>query len=55
MDDKTLFIDFVNIASFVIGLQNLEENEKQIKELQEHLKEQDEQYNKIIEMLNNLK
>ena len=36
------FIDIVNILSFVIGLQNLELNEKQVKALDNHLKEQDE-------------
>lgn len=44
-------IDLVNILSYLIGVQNLELNDKQIKELQEHLNKQDEQYEKIIELL----
>ena len=36
------FIDVINVLSFVIGLQNLELNEKQVKELDNHLKQQDE-------------
>ena len=36
------FIDIINVLSFIIGLQNLELNEKQVKALDNHLKEQDE-------------
>ena len=36
------FIDVINILSFVIGLQNLDLNEKQVKDLDNHLKQQDE-------------
>ena len=36
------FLDIVSILSFIIGLQNLELNEKQVKALDNHLKEQDE-------------
>lgn len=44
-------IDIVNILSFAIGLQNLDMNNQQIEDLQEHLNKQDEQYEKIIKLL----
>ena len=36
------FLDTISILSFIIGLQNLELNEKQIQGLDNHLKKQDE-------------
>lgn len=36
------FIDIISVLSFIIGLQNLELNEKQVKSLDNHLKDQDE-------------
>ena len=36
------FIDAISVLSFIIGLQNLELNERQVKALDNHLKEQDE-------------
>lgn len=50
-NNDTLLIDLVNILSFVIGIQNLELNDKQINQLEEHLKKQDEQYEKILKLL----
>lgn len=50
-DNKTLLIDLVNILSFAIGIQNLELNDKQIQQIEHHLKKQDEQYEKIIKLL----
>ena len=44
-------IDLVNVLSFAVGLQNIELNNKQIADLQEHLNNQDKQYEKIIELL----
>ena len=41
--DWTL-IDVISVLSFIVGLQNLELNEKQIKSLDNHLKEQDEKH-----------
>lgn len=35
------FLDIISILSFIIGLQNLELNEKQVQNLQNHLNEQD--------------
>lgn len=52
------FLDIISILSFMIGLENLQENRQQsesqeqiIKEIEEHLKKQDEQYEKIIKLL----
>lgn len=47
--------DLINVLSFVIGIQNLELNDKQIQDLQEHLNKQDKQYEEIIELLKELK
>ena len=44
-------LDLINILSFMIGVQNLELNDKQIEKLQEHLNKQDEQYEEIIRLL----
>lgn len=52
------FLDIISILSFIIGLENLQENRQQsesqeqiIKAIEEHLKKQDEQYEKIIKLL----
>lgn len=52
------FLDIILILSFIIGLENLQENRQQsesqeqiIKAIEEHLKKQDEQYEKIIKLL----
>lgn len=52
------FLDIISILSFIIGLENLQENRQQsesqeqiIKSIEEHLKKQDEQYEKIIKLL----
>lgn len=52
------FLDIITILSFMIGLENLQENRQQsesqeqiIKAIEEHLKKQDEQYEKIIKLL----
>ena len=52
------FLDIITILSFIIGLDNLQENRQQsktqeqiIKSIEEHLKRQDEQYEKIIKLL----
>lgn len=55
-EDYTAFvINVINVLSFAIGLQNLDMNNQQIKDLQEHLNKQDEQYDKIIQLLDNKK
>ena len=50
-NDKDLLINLINLLSFAIGIQNLDINEKQITQLENHLKKQDEQYERIIELL----
>lgn len=65
MDDfsEWSFVDIISVLSFIIGLQNLELNEKQVKSLDNHLKEQDEgllakiinQNEEIIALLKELK
>lgn len=52
---NAFIIDLVNVLSFAVGLQNIELNNKQIADLQEHLNKQDEQYEKIIALLENKK
>lgn len=54
-DDNVLLIDLINILSFVIGVQNLSANDKQINDLQEHLNKQDKQYKEIIDILKDIK
>lgn len=59
MNNRQLeYLDLITILSFSIGLENLQENRQQsesqeqiIKAIEEHLKKQDEQYEKIIELL----
>lgn len=51
MDNTQEFIDFINVLSFVIGIENLKENNIQIKQIEEHLINQDKQYQRIIELL----
>lgn len=53
--NNNLVIELINILSYVIGVQNLELNDKQIKDLQEHLSRQDRQYEQIVRLLEELK
>lgn len=50
-NNDTLLIDIVNILSFIIGLENINLNDTQIKQLEEHLNKQDKQYERIVELL----
>ena len=43
--------DLMNLFSFVIGVENLQKNDEQIKELENHLSKQDKQYEEIIRLL----
>lgn len=52
-NENNYAIDLINILSFIIGVQNLSLNDKQINDLQEHLNKQDLQYEKIIKLLEN--
>lgn len=59
MNNRQLeYLDLITILSFSIGLENLQENRQQsqnqeqiIKSIEEHLKRQDEEYEKIIKLL----
>ena len=42
------FLDWVSVLSLIIGLMNLDLNEKQVNNLEEHLSKQDEQLLKKI-------
>lgn len=44
-------IDLINVLSYLIGVENLQKNDEQIKQLEEHLSKQDKQYEKIIKLL----
>ena len=43
--------DLINILSFIIGVENLKLNDKQIEKLESHLSKQDKQYEEIIQLL----
>ena len=43
--------DLINILSFIIGVENLNLNDKQIEKLESHLSKQDKQYEEIIQLL----
>nr|DAT77113.1 MAG TPA: hypothetical protein [Caudoviricetes sp.] len=51
-ENNEYLFDLINILSFIIGVQNLSLNDKQIEKLENHLKKQDEQYEEIIKLLN---
>ncbi len=50
-NNNDYLLDLINILSFIIGVENLNLNDKQIEKLENHLNKQDEQYEKIIELL----
>ena len=43
--------DLINILSFIIGVENLNLNDKQIKKWESHLSKQDKQYEEIVKLL----
>ena len=49
-DNEYLF-NLINILSFIVGIENLNLNDKQIEKLESHLNKQDKQYEKIIQLL----
>lgn len=51
LDKETSFINAINIASFILAIENLQENTKQIIALENHLAKQDEQYKEIIRLI----
>lgn len=52
MENNKLLLDFINILSFVIAIENLEENSQQTKMLKDTLDNQDNNYlKKIVDLL----
>ena len=49
-NNRYLF-DLINILSFIIGIENLNLNDKQIEKLESHLSKQDKQYEEIVKLL----
>ncbi len=49
-DNEYLF-NLINILSFIIGIENLNLNGKQIEKLESHLSKQDKQYEEIVKLL----
>lgn len=43
--------NLINILSFIIGVENLNLNDKQIQKLESHLSKQDKQYEEIVKLL----
>ena len=43
--------NLINILSFIIGIENLNLNGKQIEKLESHLSKQDKQYEEIVKLL----
>ena len=54
-DNYVLALDLINVLSFILGIENLNANNKQINDLEEHLSKQDAQYDKIISLLEEIK
>ena len=49
-NNEDLF-NLINILSFIIGVENLNLNDKQIEKLENHLNKQDKQYEEISRLL----
>ena len=49
--DNDYLFNLINILSFIIGVENLNLNDKQIEKLENHLNKQDKQYEEIIRLL----
>lgn len=49
-DNEYLF-NLINILSFIIGIENLNLNDKQIEKIESHLSKQDKQYEEIVKLL----
>ena len=50
-NNNEYLFNLINILSFIIGVENLNLNDKQIEKLENHLSKQDKQYDKIIQLL----
>lgn len=49
-ENEYLF-NLINTLSFIIGIENLNLNDKQIEKLESHLSKQDKQYEEIVKLL----
>lgn len=50
-NNNEYLFNLINILSFIIGIENLNLNDKQIEKLESHLSKQDKQYEEIIQLL----
>lgn len=50
-NNNDYLFNLINILSFIIGVENLNLNDKQIEKLESHLKKQDKQYEEIVKLL----
>lgn len=50
-NNNEYLFSLINILSFIIGIENLNLNDKQIEKLENHLNNQDKQYEEIIRLL----
>ena len=50
-NNNEYLFNLINILSFIIGIENLNLNGKQIEKLESHLSKQDKQYEEIIRLL----
>ena len=50
-NNNEYLFNLINILSFIIGVENLNLNDKQIEKLENHLNNQDKQYEEIIRLL----
>lgn len=50
-NNNEYLFNLINILSFIIGVENLNLNDKQIEKLENHLSKQDKQYEEIIRLL----
>ena len=50
-NNSEYLFNLINILSFIIGVENLSLNDKQIEKLERHLSKQDKQYEEIIKLL----
>ena len=50
-NNNEYLFNLINILSFIVGIENLNLNGKQIEKLERHLSKQYKQYEKIIQLL----
>lgn len=50
-NNNEYLLNLINILSFIIGVENLNLNDKQIEKLESHLNKQDAQYEEIVRLL----